>query len=52
MVRIDILSATPELLESPFSSSILRRAIEKNIVEVHFHNLRDYSADKHQKIDD
>ncbi len=52
MVRIDILSATPELLESPFSTSILRRAIEKNIVEVHFHNLRDYGVDKHQKIDD
>ena len=52
MARIDILSATPELLESPFSTSILRRAIEKNIVEVHFHNLRDYGVDKHQKIDD
>ena len=45
MIRIDILSATPELLESPFSGSILRRAIEKNIVEVYFHNLRDYSTD-------
>ena len=41
-----------ELLESPFSGSILRRAIEKNIVEVYFHNLRDYSTDKHHKIDD
>ena len=52
MIRIDILSATPELLESPFSGSILRRAIKKNIVEVYFHNLRDYSTDKHHKIDD
>ena len=52
MIRIDILSATPELLESPFSGSILQRAIEKNIVEVYFHNLRDYSTDKHLKIDD
>ena len=52
MIRIDILSATPELLESPSSGSILRRAIEKNIVEVYFHNLRDYSTDKHHKIDD
>ena len=50
MIKIDILSATPELLESPFSGSILRRAIEKNIVEVYFHNLRDYSTDKHHKI--
>ena len=40
------------MLESPFSGSILRRAIEKNIVEVYFHNLRDYSTDKHHKIDD
>lgn len=52
MIRIDILSATPKLLESPFSGSILRRAIEKNIVNVHFHNLRDYSIDKHHKVDD
>ena len=52
MIRIDILSATPKLLESPFSGSILRRAIKKNIVEVYFHNLRDYSTDKHHKIDD
>ena len=51
-MRIDILSATPELLESPFSGSILKRAIDKKIVQIHFHNLRKYSSDKHQKIDD
>ena len=51
-MRIDILSATPELLESPFSGSILKRAIDKKIVQIHFHNLRNYSSDKHQKIDD
>jgi tRNA (guanine37-N1)-methyltransferase len=51
-MRIDILSATPELLESPFSDSILKRAIDKKIVQIHFHNLRNYSSDKHQKIDD
>ena len=52
MMRIDILSATPKLLESPFSDSILKRAIDKEIVQIHFHNLRNYSNDKHQKIDD
>ena len=51
-MRIDILSATPELLKSPFSGSILKRAIDKKIVQIHFHNLRNYSSDKHQKIDD
>ena len=51
-MRIDILSATPELLESPFSGSILKRAIDKKIVQIHFHNLRNYSSDKHQKIVD
>ena len=51
-MRIDILRATPELLESPFSGSILKRAIDKKIVQIHFHNLRNYSSDKHQKIDD
>ena len=51
-MRIDILSATPELLVSPFSGSILKRAIDKKIVQIHFHNLRNYSSDKHQKIDD
>ena len=51
-MRIDILSATPELLESPFSGSIVKRAIDKKIVQIHFHNLRNYSSDKHQKIDD
>jgi len=52
MMRIDILSATPGLLKSPFSSSILKRAIDKEIVQIHFHNLRDYSNYKHEKIDD
>ena len=51
-MRIDILSATPGLLKSPFSSSILKRAIDKEIVQIHFHNLRDYSNYKHEKIDD
>ena len=43
MKTIDIISATPELLISPFSGSIMKRAIEKEIVQVNFHDLKDYS---------
>lgn len=51
-MRIDILTAVPELLVSPFSHSIIDRAIQKKLVEIHVHNLRDFSTDKHKKIDD
>lgn len=51
-MRIDIISAVPALLESPLNHSIIKRAIEKNLVEIHVHDLRDYSEDKHKKIDD
>lgn len=51
-MRIDILTVVPELLESPFQHSIIKRAIEKKLVEVHIHNIRDYSLDKHRKTDD
>ncbi len=51
-MRIDILSGVPELLESPLNHSILRRAAGKGLAEIHVHNLRDYSRDKHKKIDD
>jgi len=51
-MRIDILSAVPKLLDGPFSHSILQRSIEKGIAEVHIHDVRDYSLDKHRKIDD
>lgn len=51
-MRIDIISVIPELIESPFQASILKRAIEKGLVEVHFHNLRDYSTNKHKNVDD
>lgn len=51
-MRIDIISVLPELIESPFQASILKRAIEKGLVEVHFHNLRDYSTNKHKNVDD
>lgn len=52
-MRIDILTVLPELLESPFGHSIIQRAIQKNIVEIHLHNLRDFSTDKkHRRVDD
>ena len=52
MKTIDIISATPELLISPFSGSIMKRAIEKEIVKVNFHDLKDYSNKKRKQIDD
>lgn len=51
-MRIDILTCVPQLLESPFSHSILRRAIERELLNLHIHDLRDYSIDKHKKVDD
>lgn len=51
-MRIDIITVLPELLKSPFEASILKRAIENNLVEVHFHNLRDYTSDKYKSVDD
>lgn len=51
-MRIDILTIHPKLLESPFSHSILHRAIDKKLVEIHSHNIRDFSTDKHHKVDD
>lgn len=51
-MRIDIITVLPELLQSPFEASILKRAIEKGLVEVHTHNLRDYSTNAYKQIDD
>jgi tRNA (guanine37-N1)-methyltransferase len=51
-MRVDILSVVPELLDSPFSHSILKRVIEKGLAEIHIHNPRDFSTDKHKKVDD
>ena len=52
MKIIDIISATPELLQSPFSGSIIKRAIEKKIVQVNIHDLKLYSSSKKKQIDD
>ncbi|WP_264560613.1 tRNA (guanosine(37)-N1)-methyltransferase TrmD [Flavobacterium sp. N2270] len=51
-MRIDIITVLPELIKSPFEASILKRAIEKGLVEVHFHNLRDYTTNKQKSVDD
>ncbi len=51
-MRIDIITAVPELLESPLNHSIVKRVQEKNLVDIHVHNLRDYSTDKHRRVDD
>ncbi|MBN2485208.1 MAG: tRNA (guanosine(37)-N1)-methyltransferase TrmD [Bacteroidales bacterium] len=51
-MRIDILTVLPELLKGPFEHSILKRAISKNLVEVHVHNIRDYASGRHKQVDD
>lgn len=51
-MRIDIITVLPEIIEGALHSSILRRAQEKGIVELELHNLRDYSLDKHKRVDD
>ncbi|MDR2848163.1 MAG: tRNA (guanosine(37)-N1)-methyltransferase TrmD [Bacteroidales bacterium] len=52
MIRIDILTVLPELLESPFAHSIIKRAKAKGLVELEVHNIRDYTTDKHHRVDD
>jgi len=51
-MRIDIITVLPELLIGPFSHSILKRAEDKGIAEVHVHQLRNYGVGKHQQVDD
>ncbi|MGN0032892.1 MAG: tRNA (guanosine(37)-N1)-methyltransferase TrmD [Candidatus Limimorpha sp.] len=51
-MRIDIITIFPEMFNGPFTESIVKRAINKGLVEIHTHNLRDYSNDKHKRVDD
>lgn len=51
-MRLDIITVLPELLKSPFEASIVKRAIDKNLVEVYFHNLRDYTDHSYRQVDD
>ncbi|MGD8426098.1 MAG: tRNA (guanosine(37)-N1)-methyltransferase TrmD, partial [Balneolaceae bacterium] len=52
MIRIDIISAVPQLLESPLKHSIVGNARDDELVEIHVHDLHDYTEDKHNKVDD
>lgn len=51
-MRVDILSVVPELLDSPFSASIVGRAVKKGLVDIHIHNLRKYGIGPRQNVDD
>lgn len=51
-MRIDIITIFPEMFDGPFTASIVKRAIDKQLVEIQLHNLRDYATDKHKKVDD
>ncbi len=51
-MRIDIITVSPELIQSPFDYSIIKRARDKGLVDVHFHNLRDYGLGNYRQIDD
>ena len=51
-MRIDILTLFPELLSSPFETSILKRALTAGVAQVEFHNLREYSTNKQKQVDD
>ena len=52
MMRIDIISVVPELLDSPFLSSFVKRAIDKGLAEIHVHNLRKYGLNRYNQVDD
>lgn len=51
-MRIDIITVLPEMLEGSINCSILKRAQDKGLAQIHLHNLRDYSVDKHRRVDD
>ena len=51
-MRIDIITVLPEMLEGFVNVSILARAQKKGLVDIHVHNLRDYTEDKHRRVDD
>ena len=52
MLRIDIITVLPELLESPFNHSIVKRARQKGLVEINLIHLRDFATNKHRSVDD
>ncbi|MCK5554577.1 MAG: tRNA (guanosine(37)-N1)-methyltransferase TrmD [Deltaproteobacteria bacterium] len=52
MIRFDILTLFPDMFQSPFASSVLKRAIDRGLIEVNIYNIRDFTADKHHVVDD
>ena len=52
MLRIDIITVLPGIVAGPLEHSILRRAAQKKLVEIHVHDLRDYATGRHQQVDD
>ncbi|MEM6641909.1 MAG: tRNA (guanosine(37)-N1)-methyltransferase TrmD, partial [Bacteroidota bacterium] len=51
-MRIDIITCLPALFEGPLTQSIVKRSIEKGLVQLELHNLRDYAVNKHKNVDD
>lgn len=51
-MQVDVLTLFPQIFEGPFSESIIKRAIEREIVSINLHNIRDYSLSKHKNVDD
>ena len=51
-MRIDILTIFPEMFEGPFKHSIIKRAVDKDLVSINLLNIRDYATDKHRRVDD
>lgn len=51
-MRIDILTIFPGMFEGPFNHSIVKRAVEKQLAEIHIHNIRDFATNKHRNVDD
>ncbi len=51
-MQIDILTLFPQIFEGPFTESIIKRAVERNLVQINLHNIRDYSLSKHKNVDD
>lgn len=51
-MRVDIITIFPDMFEGPFTESIIKRAVQKELVSIHFHHLRDYTLDKNKKVDD
>jgi len=51
-MRFDIISVVPDLMKSPFEASIMKRAQDKGLVEIHFHNLREFAKNKYNQVDD